>query len=87
MENEQYPKIHWWERKPNDSSAMRIALMITTITGATLILSAVVLGFFIFFTQRWEAINMVSIMLTSGGGILGIGELAKSIQAKGENQK
>lgn len=83
-ENKEYPKVHWWEKNPNDSSAMRIALMITTITGSTLIFSAISIAFVILFTAKWEAINMVNIMLTAGGGIMGIGELAKSIQAKGE---
>lgn len=82
--NNEYPKVHWWERGPNNSSAMRIALMITTATGATLIFSAVGMAFVVLFTAKWEAVNMVNIMLTSGGGIMGLGELAKSIQSKNE---
>lgn len=86
-DKEEYPKVHWWEKAPNNSSSMRIALMVTTLTGSILIVSSIVMGFIILFTTKWDAINMINIMLTAGGGILGVGELAKSIQAKGENQK
>lgn len=87
MENNEYPKVKAWEREPNHTSAMRVALLITMAVGAVLMFSAISMAFVILFTEKWEAINMVNIMFTSGGGMFAIGELAKGIQSRAEHGK
>lgn len=78
-------KIRWWENKPGQASSMRIAMMIGVVCSTILFSVAMFLSIWIMVDQLWEAINMVNMFLVTGGGIIGTGEIAKSIQSRGGN--
>jgi len=77
-------KIYWWERSPNNTSAMRIMTMIAVLCGALLIVSAITLAILSFLLEEWEALGVVNVLATAGVGIIAAGDFAKSIQAKSE---
>ena len=80
----------WYESKPGNSSAMRIIAMIGAAVGAlTMIVGSGVMiaAVFALFHEIPEAVQlaMQAVAFTAiGGGMIGVGEIAKWAQAKGE---
>jgi hypothetical protein len=77
-------KTKWYERSPNNSSSMRIALMICVLTGVLQIIFGIIFIFMMFITKVWEGIPIVTTMFASGSALMAVGDLAKGIQTKSE---
>lgn len=74
----------WFESSPGNTSAMRVALMLSITLGVLLGLTAIVMGFIVLFTQAWEGASMVSVFITGAAGCIAVGDIAKSIQSAGK---
>jgi len=71
-------RIRWFEKAPGNTSAMRIIAMICAVTGCI----AVIFGGVLIWTGHAEGAQLAVV----GGGMAGLGEVAKAWQAKGENK-
>ena len=69
-------KIRWYEKSAGNTSAMRIIAMRCAATGCLAVLAGVV-GMFMGIT---ESVAIAGV----GGGMAGLGEVAKAWQARGE---
>lgn len=84
--SERYPKIRWFEKEPNNTSAMRVFGMISMVVGSFTVVSSIGLSFLIFVFERWEAIPLVTTMFLAGSGAIVGGDFAKSMQGSAENR-
>ena len=71
-----YPPIKWWQDRRGKTSAMRIIAMMCAVTGCV----AVIAGVFGMFMSIPESVAIAGV----GGGMAGLGEVAKAWQSKGE---
>ena len=69
-------KIKWYEKSAGNTSAMRIIAMMCAATGCLAVLAGVV-GMFMGIA---ESVAIAGV----GGGMAGLGEVAKAWQARGE---
>lgn len=69
-------RIKWYERAPGNTSAMRIIAMLCAVTGCAAVIAGVV-GMFL---SLPESVAIAGV----GGGMAGLGEVAKAWQSKGE---
>lgn len=83
---ERYPKIRWFEKEPNNTSAMRVFGMISMVIGSFTILSSIGLSFLTFIFERWDAIPLVTTMFLAGSGAVVSGDFAKSMQGSAESR-
>lgn len=69
-------RVKWYERSPGNTSAMRIIAMLCAVTGCVAVIAGVVGMFF----SIPESVAIAGV----GGGMAGLGEVAKAWQSKGE---
>ena len=69
-------KIKWYERAPGNTSAMRVIAMLCAVTGCIAVLAGVA-GMFLGIP---ESVAIAGV----GGGMAGLGEVAKAWQSKTE---
>lgn len=79
-------RTKWYEKSPGNTSMMRIAAMISMITGTLIAFTAIVLVFVIIVTGSEFLTSLVNPLLTSAPIIMGVSQVSKGIQANSENR-
>lgn len=83
MESE---RTKWYEKNPGNTSMMRIAAMISMVTGTLIALTAISIVFIIAITGNELLTSLVNPLLTSAPIIMGVSQVSKGIQANSENR-
>lgn len=86
MENEKNERVRWFEKSPGNTSMMRIAAMVSMVTGTLIALTAVALVIIIAITSNELLTGLVNPLLTSAPIIMGVSQVSKGIQANSENR-